>query len=116
MNIAPLIAVLGTVILGVLSALSLDYLSDLSKPSSMILAIGYVIVLAINAGRLLVWNHIHKLYPLSMSYPLTAIFFPIILFIAHLQGEKTTFIQWLGVTIIMVGVCILSTSKLGETE
>ncbi len=61
-------------------------------------------VLALNVARFVVWGAIHKRYPLSKAYPLSAIFFPCVVMLAWLTGEDVGFPQIVGAGLVMAGV------------
>jgi len=62
------------------------------------------LVIAVNIGRFLIWGWMHKRIDLSKSYPLTAMFFPMIAILSVIDGEVIRPVQWLGVALITVGV------------
>jgi transposase len=45
------------------------------------------LVIFLNFLRFLIWNRIHKRYPVSLAYPLSAIFFPAVVLLAWATGE-----------------------------
>lgn len=104
----PLILVVATLLIGLLSAATLDSLADMDSVKPEIFVLGVGIVLGINGFRFALWNYIHKLYPLSRTYPMTALFFPLILCLSIAKGESVTISQFLGVAIITFGVFQLS--------
>ena len=100
--------VLGSVILGLISAWCLKEAAQ--RPGISISSLVFVIsiVTGVNAGRLLLWGYIHKHYPLSFSYPLNSLFFPSILIMAYYFGEPVNLSQILGVAFITSGVAVLA--------
>lgn len=62
------------------------------------------LVVAVNIGRFLLWGWMHKRIDLSKSYPLTAMFFPLVALLSVFSGETIDPIQWFGITLITVGV------------
>jgi drug/metabolite transporter (DMT)-like permease len=64
-------------------------------------------VLALNALRLVVWSTLHRRYPISMAYPLSALLFPCIIVLAWLTGEAIGAWQVLGSLVVMGGVALM---------
>lgn len=58
--------------------------------------------------RFLLWGYAHKRWPLSLTYPLTAVFFPLLIALAAVYGEPVKAQQWLGGLCITAGVAWLS--------
>jgi drug/metabolite transporter (DMT)-like permease len=54
--------------------------------------------------RFLLWGYAHRRWPLSMTYPMTAVFFPLLIALAALYGEQVSPHQWLGGLCITAGV------------
>lgn len=67
-------------------------------------ALSVGLVIGVNIGRFLIWGWMHKRIDLSKSYPLTAMFFPMIAVLSVLDGEVIAPIQWAGVALITIGV------------
>ncbi len=65
-------------------------------------AVGFVI--AVNIGRFLIWGWMHRRIDLSKSYPLTAMFFPMITVLSVIDGEMIRPVQWFGIALITIGV------------
>ena len=66
------------------------------------------LVLLINGLRFVVWAFAHKRYPLSTTYPLTSLLYPVMLVVAYFYHEPTGPNQWLGTILITAGVAWLS--------
>lgn len=100
-----------TVIGAVLSAYFLSEMA--SQPDLLFWQFvgGIALVLGINGVRFLVWGFVHKKYPLSYSYPYTALFFPMILVLAIWQGHQIHTLQYLGILVISVGVFLLTQTE-----
>lgn len=96
-----------SVALNVVGALTLKYMADhdLSIPIEVV---GLGIVCVISATRFGLWGVAHKRYPLSSTYPMTGIFFPIILAVSHLYGELIGAQQLAGAFLITAGVFYLA--------
>jgi drug/metabolite transporter (DMT)-like permease len=78
---------------------------DSLNRSFVVLAI--LIVLSANFGRLIIWNAIHKRYPISFAYPMSALFFPGVLLVAWLLGEPIGWMQVAGALTVMLGVILI---------
>lgn len=108
----PLALTLLTVIIGVISAVTLKFMSQDLAFSIFDLILMYGLVLGLNATRLLLWGLLHKKYPLSFVFPLSAIFFPVILIVdISTYGEQITLSKLLGVILILLGVLILTNEE-----
>lgn len=104
----PLLIVFAVVILNVISALILKALADNVNPEMMWLLGGILLAIFINFMRFLVWGYALKRYPLSNTYPLVSIFFPIMLVVSYMYGEPVEFNQVLGTVLILCGVVTMS--------
>lgn len=100
--------VLGSVILGLISAWCLKEASQQKDISISSLVLVMCIVVGVNVGRFLLWGYIHKHYPLSLSYPINSLFFPFIFIMGYYYGESISLYQILGVVLITSGVAILA--------
>ncbi len=73
------------------------------------------LVIFLNFLRFLIWNRIHKRYPVSLAYPLSAIFFPAVVLLAWATGEHVGAFQVAGSIAVMAGVAVmLSDVKVDE--
>lgn len=97
-----------TVVVGLLSAYCLNEMA--LQPNLLLWQFigGIAMVLGLNGIRFVVWGYIHKRYPLSYSYPLTAVFFPMIVVLAIWQGNHIYAVQYLGLLVITVGIYLLT--------
>jgi drug/metabolite transporter (DMT)-like permease len=77
-----------------------------STPASHLLLIATLLaaVLGLSVVRFWLWNRIYGRYPISLAYPLSAIFFPGIVALAWVMGETVGLAQLAGATLVMVGV------------
>ena len=100
----PLLVVFIAVTLNILSAVTLKTIADLQETSLLILGGAVALVVALNGLRFLIWGVAHKRYPLSLSYPLSSMFFPLMLGVAYLYGEPVQTTQVAGTCLITVGV------------
>lgn len=116
-RISVLLLVFLTVILNVFSAVLLKEAADLEHPSIIMLAIFILAVVIVNLFRVYVWGAIHKRYRLSDSYPLTSLFFPLILLLGSYYGDEIRLPELVGAMLITAGVFILATdSKLSQGQ
>lgn len=89
------------------SAALVKYAVSPDIPELSFLAMAIVVVLAINLGRLAIWNWIHKHYPISFAYPMSALFFPGVLVVAWSMGESIGWTQAAGALAVMLGVALI---------
>jgi drug/metabolite transporter (DMT)-like permease len=68
-------------------------------------------VLALGFVRFVIWSGIYKRYPISLAYPLSAIFFPGVVLMAWAMGEPIGAMQVAGATLVMAGVALVVTSQ-----
>jgi drug/metabolite transporter (DMT)-like permease len=105
---ATLVAlVLSTVAIQLLVAALLKELA-MSKATHAWVFAALAAAVALNALRFLVWGYTHRHYPLSRSYPLTALFFPCILLVSAWYGEQVGVAQVAGVGVIMLGLGLMN--------
>jgi len=113
MNQRGLVVILVGVAVGLslLSAIVLKEAADMRHAPVAVIGglIGLVII--INLMRVGFWSAIHKRFRLSDSYPLTSIFFPMILVLSALYGEEIGLAKLVGTSLITLGVLILSDTK-----
>jgi len=100
----PLLVVSVAVVLNILSAVTLKSIADLQHASMWLLLGALGVVTLLNGLRFLIWGVAHKRYPLSLSYPLSSMFFPLMLGVAYLYGEPIKTNQVAGTVLITVGV------------
>lgn len=62
------------------------------------------LVLVLGFARFYIWNGIYKRFPISLAYPLSAIFFPAVVAVAWVMGETIGILQIIGATLVMAGV------------
>ena len=95
--------VLSTVVIQLLVAALLKELAMRDVSTAWILVV-LASAVALNGLRFLVWGYTHRHYPLSHSYPLTALFFPCILLVSAWYGEPIRAAQIVGVGVMMLGL------------
>lgn len=112
----PIALVLATIALQLVSAWLLAGVAQRKGLIDLlaIAAIGLCIVL--NLVRFVVWRVIHRRYPLSHVYPLTALFFPLIVALSYSRGDPVTIQQWAGTALITVGALVLAPARATSTE
>ena len=109
--------ILFTVVITIVSSLILDFGAEYQFKYTSYIFITIAAALGLNFTKFLIWGYIHKNYDLTKSYPLTAIFFPLIFIIACLKGEadfSTTKI--IGISVILFGIFIFEYKKLSLND
>lgn len=107
-RLAPLTAIFLAVVLNMSSAVVLKNMADNPGMSLFNLSMGIFVVFAINGVRFFVWGYAHRRYPLSKTYPLISIFFPLMVMVSYLYGESVNLNQIVGAALITVGVIWLT--------
>lgn len=74
------------------------------SPAPLVVAGLLAVVLVLSFARFFIWNGIYRRYPISLAYPLSAIFFPAVVAVAWAMGETVGLLQVLGAAIVMLGV------------
>ena len=103
-GILPLVLVTVAVALNIASAIVLKEAVELANPTTIVLIGLLSLVALINLLRVVFWAAIHRRYRLSDSYPLTAIFFPMILLVSMFYGEQVSAFKIAGTLLITLGV------------
>jgi drug/metabolite transporter (DMT)-like permease len=82
-------------------------------PAPPLLVVGGLlsVVVALSFVRFFIWNGIHKRYPISLAYPLSAIFFPAVVAVAWGFGEPVGPAQVAGACVVMLGVIRVAASS-----
>ncbi|MGI9432698.1 MAG: hypothetical protein ACR2PQ_10810 [Myxococcota bacterium] len=105
----PLLVMLLAVGLQVLGAIVLKTLADrVDHASATMVALGIGAVVVLNLLRVGVWGAAHRRYPLSRTFPLSALFFPAMLVLAVAYGEEAGARQVIGAISITVGASWLT--------
>lgn len=115
-RLLPLLLVSIAVALNLLSAIVLKEAADMGRPTLMAIIGILTLVALINLFRVMFWAAIHRRFPLSASYPLTSIFFPMILIISALYGENIGTSKIVGTLFITLGVVVLIAHEDGVTS
>lgn len=103
-----LIVVTVTVLLQLLGAALLKQASLSVKLGLLVPVLFIGAAFAVQGLRFLIWGYAHKRWPLSVTYPMTAVFFPMLIALAAFYGEPVTAQQWLGGLCITAGVAWLT--------
>ncbi|MBU1417909.1 MAG: hypothetical protein KKI15_05455 [Proteobacteria bacterium] len=116
MNQRLLVILLVSVAVGLnlVSAVVLKEAADMKNASLLVIVALVFLVVLINLLRLAFWSAIHKRFRLSDSYPLTSMFFPMILLLSALYGEEIVIAKLIGTALITLGVLILMNGKKSE--
>ncbi|MEM9003738.1 MAG: hypothetical protein AAGE59_09470 [Cyanobacteria bacterium P01_F01_bin.86] len=94
-----------TVLLTFLTSIVLDYSAKNLTLSSLIGISIILAVFAINLVKFAAWGWLNKHYDLSKTYPLTAMFFPLIFVYAAVNDQSVITLQKLvGLIIILTGL------------
>lgn len=93
--------------LNLLSAVVLKEAANHRGASVVLVTALISLVVLINVLRVLFWGAIHKRYRLSDSYPLTSVFFPMILLLGWWYGEAVGLGQIIGTLLITAGVLLM---------
>ena len=99
--------VLIIVLINILTILATRYATQVSYTETIVMIL--LGILFVNAFKFLLWGYVHKRYPLGRSYPIVAIFYPLMYVISIYYGEA----QWeatkiVGSSLILIGVVILN--------
>lgn len=101
---ASVAAVAGVVLLNLFAAWLLSFGAGLSTANPLLPAAVIGAVVLVNIGRIAVWSIIHRRFALSRSYPLTALFFPLVALMSWWHGDRLPPMAIVGVAIITLGV------------
>jgi multidrug transporter EmrE-like cation transporter len=93
--------------LNLVSAVMLKEAADMAQTSLLMIAALITLVFFINLLRVVLWASIHKRFRLSDSYPLTSLFFPMILALSALYGEDIGLAKLIGTFLITLGVLMV---------
>lgn len=114
-SIIALIAAFVVVSLNLVGAYVLKHAATFETISLLALFLVGVVI-SVNIGRFLLWGWMHRRIDLSKSYPLTAIFFPLVALLSVYNGENIRPIQWVGIAFITLGVFWFSVFVRNSTE
>jgi len=103
-GVASVAAVASVVLLNLFAAWLLNFGAGLSTANPMLPAAIIGAVVVVSLARVAVWSIIHRRFALSRSYPLTALFFPLVALLSWWQGDRLPPMAIVGVAIITLGV------------
>lgn len=86
------------------------------SPAPLVIAGLLAVVLVLSFARFFIWNGIYRRYPISLAYPLSAIFFPAVVLVAWTMGETVGIVQVAGVAVVMAGVIRVITPESGSAD
>jgi multidrug transporter EmrE-like cation transporter len=104
----PLLVVSAAVLLQIAGAVVLKALADHAPVAPALLAAGIGVVALLNGLRFVAWGVAHRRWPLSTTYPLASVFFPLMLGVSYLYGDPVRLPQWLGTALVTAGVVWLT--------
>lgn len=111
----PLLLVSATIILQLGTAWILATVAAASPHPSLVLTITAVVgAIGLNLFRFVIWGYAHRRYPLSHTYPLTALFFPGVLALSYIHGDTISALQIGGTLLITLGALLLGSSSKKE--
>ena len=98
-----------------LAAVKLIKQTSLMPPTHYVaIAAMTVLILALAFGRFLFWGAMHKRYPLSLSYPVNALIFPMVVLMAWTYDEPVSTAQAVGAVLVTAGVFLALWSSPSE--
>ena len=103
-SLAPLLLVALAVTLNLVSAALLKELVGVDGRSWLLIFAALGLVALVNVLRFAIWGMAHQRYPLSRTYPLSCLFFPMILMLSYWYGEEVGARQVLGSLVVTGGV------------
>ena len=106
----PIFIIVG---ISISTALILDHVEALHNNFfSLYTFLGILFVLALNALKFFVWYFLHKKFELSSTFPLTAIYFPLIYIISVLKNEMVVDLYSLiAIVLVFFGVYLILSSE-----
>ena len=111
----PLPLVCTTVLLQLVAAWLLGSVAATFPRSGLILAgVAVAAAIGLNLCRFVVWGYTHRRYPLSHTYPLTALFFPCVLTLSWFHGDAIGPWRLVGTLLITIGALALGTGARTE--
>ena len=102
--------------LNLVSAIVLKEAADMQRSSLLVIGTLIFLVILINLLRVVFWAAIHSRFRLSDSYPLTSLFFPMILVLSALYGEEIGLAKLFGTGLITLGVLVLMVGEKSDAD
>jgi len=113
--LVPIALVLATVLIQLAAALVLDTAAGIKLGTEWIIAAAAVaFAIGLNVVRFVIWGYTHRHFPLSQTYPFTALFFPCILVLSWLKGDAIQFPEIAGTALITLGAVVMGSRKHAE--
>lgn len=107
-RLLPLGLVLVTVALQLVAAWILDVTAKSESRLDLMAAGAVLAAVFLHGIRFIVWGFAHRRFPLSLTYPLTALFFPFVLALSYWRGEGISWFQIGGTALITLGVVLMA--------
>jgi undecaprenyl phosphate-alpha-L-ara4N flippase subunit ArnE len=109
MNVLPWIFLMLVVVLGTVGQLSLKYaIYRNTSPRNVITSYYFWIWLICYIVVTLLWLIVLRTIPLSQAFPALGLTFALVPLASHqILKEKIVFGQWIGISIIVTGVCLV---------
>ncbi|WP_036136046.1 hypothetical protein [Luteimonas mephitis] len=107
-RLLPLGLVLLTVAIQLVAAWILDVAAKRELRWDLLAAGAVAAAVVLNGLRFLVWGFAHRRFPLSLTYPFTALFFPLVLMLSYWRGEAIAWAQIGGTMLITLGVALMA--------
>lgn len=101
------VMVVSSIGLQLINAALIKYATLPVRPEILVITTILFLVAGLSFGRLMIWNAIHRRYPISMAYPISALFFPAVLLLAWFMGESIDRMQIVGSVVVMAGVFVI---------
>ncbi len=111
-----IVTMLGAVGLNLLASIAMKLIANQDNIQFLFLILGIGIVIVLNGLRLVVWLFANKYFPLSTTYPLTSIFYPLMLFVSFYFGENISLTKIIGTVLITIGVVWLGAKVTDEAS
>lgn len=77
------------------------------SPGWIVATVGVALAIGLNVVRFVIWGYTHRHFPLSQTYPLTALFFPCILILSYLKGDSIHPMEIAGTALITLGAIVM---------
>lgn len=108
-NLAPAGLIGVASVVNVAAGIVLKEAGRASSAGLVVAGLGLAGILGI--GQFLLWSRAHRLYPLSLTYPLTGLTFPIALLVAVLYQEPVRAVHVLATVLVSLGVIVVHKSQ-----
>jgi len=102
--ITAVLIVLFSVLLNVCTSIILKTTADQGAANVIIVGVGIGGAFLLNGLRFLAWGFANKRYRLSFTYPITSVYFPLMLAVTYAYHEPVHTTQIIGTILIFLGV------------